>query len=499
MAMLWLCAVVAVGLVMAVPASGQVSGLWGENGEKWQAGGRLPDFSFAGYQRGEKPIPDVPVVANVKDFGAVGDGVGDDTEAFRRAVAEAKLSEGVGAILIPAGRYLVTDIVEIKRSGVVLRGEGPEKTTIYINKTLQEVKPNMAATTDGRPTSNYSWSGGFFWMRGSFGSQQLATVTKAAKLGQSEIEVSSTEKLKVGQTIEVQVRDTAENTLAEHLYEGQPGGMTKLKGSSKASLTARITKIEGSVVGLDRALRFDTREEWQPRVLSFEPTVKECGIENLRFEFPVTPYKGHFTEWGFNPMAFSGVADCWARNIVIDECDSGLFPSGRFCTFENITFNSSRAADEQNATGHHGIYLGGDDNLFTGFVFNMRFIHDISVSHCAGNVISDGRGMDLCFDHHKRAPYANLYTNIDMGAGARPWKCGGGADLGKHTAARETFWNLRAKRDIAWPFEGFGPDMMNLVGIQSEKPAIRAGKWFEPGEVTPRNLHLAQVKRRLGR
>jgi hypothetical protein len=338
--LLSISAMVVVPLLLGAWASAEssVSELWGRDGEKWQQGGRLPDFSYAGYHRGEAALPEVPVVANVKNFGAVGDGEHDDTEAFRKAVTEAP----AGAIEIPAGRYLVSDIVEIRRPGVVLRGAGPEKTTIYVSKTLQEVRPNMAATTDGRPTSNYSWSGGFFWFRGDFRSAPLADVVGAAKLGERSIRVSATDKLSVGQTIEIQQRDTAENTLATSLYAGQPGGVSQLKGSTRASLTARITKIEGDVVQIDRALRFDVREEWQPKVLRYEPSVSECGIENVRFEFPVTPYKGHFTEWGFNPLAYSGVADCWARNIVIDNCDSGIFPSGRYCTFTNITFNSTR-------------------------------------------------------------------------------------------------------------------------------------------------------------
>ena len=50
------------------------SELWGEAGEKWSPRSRLPDFSRAGYRNGERLIPDVPVVTNVMDFGAVGDG-----------------------------------------------------------------------------------------------------------------------------------------------------------------------------------------------------------------------------------------------------------------------------------------------------------------------------------------------------------------------------------------------------------------------------------------
>src|SRR5262245_36921040 len=68
----------------------ETSKLWGTAGETWSASGRLPDFSFAGYESGMKPIPDVPRSASVKDFGAKGDGRTDDTEAFLEAIQSAK-------------------------------------------------------------------------------------------------------------------------------------------------------------------------------------------------------------------------------------------------------------------------------------------------------------------------------------------------------------------------------------------------------------------------
>ena len=37
--------------------SPQHSLLWGRDGERWQPDSRLPDFSYAGYYRGEKPLP----------------------------------------------------------------------------------------------------------------------------------------------------------------------------------------------------------------------------------------------------------------------------------------------------------------------------------------------------------------------------------------------------------------------------------------------------------
>ena len=83
-------------------------------GEKWAATGRLPDFSSAGYRRGEEPfcIPDNRV--SVTSFGAKGDGRTDDTAAFQQAI-----TSGEGKVIeIPAGRYAATDRNEQKNAKV---------------------------------------------------------------------------------------------------------------------------------------------------------------------------------------------------------------------------------------------------------------------------------------------------------------------------------------------------------------------------------------------
>jgi len=474
------------------------SSLWGGAGEQWDPTDRLPEFSYAGYHHGNDPIPEVPVVANVRDFGARGDASHDDSQAFLQAIA----SVDQGAILVPAGRYVIRRIIPIEKSHIVLRGEGPRESILFCPVPLEEIRPNMGATTGGRPTSNYSWSGGFLWVKGDYRSTELARINKPASRGAREVQVADAQAVRVGQWIEVQQRDTRENSLAASLYAGDPGKTEKLRGRTRASLTAQITKVEGDRVRLNRALPFDIKLEWRPRLLRFAPTVSEVGIEDLGFAFPNTPYEGHFTELGFNPIAISDAAHCWARNLRFFNADSGIFASGRFCTFADIVYDSERQVEpSRHSAGHHGIYLSDQDNLFTRFRFNVRFIHDLTVSHCSGNVCSAGSGVDVCFDHHKRAPFANLFTDIDIGQGTRMYQCGGGADLGKNAGAWTTFWNIRADRPQSWPPRSFGPAQMNLIGVFSEQPTVLEpnGKWFEPtdrGGVTPRDLHQAQVERR---
>lgn len=485
-------------LALTTAGGARHSELWGSHGEKWNSKSRLPDFSFAGYHRGERDLPTVPPGRSVKEFGAKGDGETDDSQAFLDALEQIK----DGAIEIPEGRYKLSRIFEIRRPGIVLRGAGPQKTVLIFDIPLNDIRPDWGATTTGDRTSNYSWSGGYFIFRGNFGSKPLARITAGANRGSRRIEVSSTEGLRAGQSVEVYQTDTPDNSLAVHLYSGDSGPVENIKGRTRSSLVAKIVRLEGNRVELDRPLRCDIQPAWNPQLRSFEPTVTESGIENLGFEFPNQPYRGHFTELGFNPIAIIGVANCWVRNIRILNADSGIFVSGYFNTIDGVAIASVRTPDRQQCTGHHGISVGGGDNLVTNFDFSARFIHDLTVSHCAGNVFSHGRGLDLSLDHHRRAPYENLFTDLDAGAGTRLWKCGGGAKLGHHCGARGTFWNIRTQRPLTYPPPGFGPASLNVVGLETshEGETSPEGKWFEtipPSQLEPKNLHQAQLQNRL--
>jgi hypothetical protein len=133
-----------------------------------------------------------------------------------------------------------------------------------------------------------------------------------------------------------------------------------------------------------------------------------------------------------------------------------MFISGNNITLQEISLTSERPRERQRkATGHHGITIGGQDNLLANFQFETRFMHDITVTRgSAGNVAASGRGVDICFDHHRYAPHANLFTDIDLGEGSRMFQSGGGAALGRHSAAWETFWCIRARRTQNGPTGG---------------------------------------------
>jgi len=482
-----------------VRAAERYSELWGEKGEKWSSESRLPDFSFAGYHFGEKPLPQVKAAASVEQFGAKGDGKTDCTQAFLKAIS----SVDNGAITIPPGRYVISDIIWIRKPGIVLRGAGPDKTVIYCPKTLEDVRPNMGENTSGKPTSNYSWSGGFFWVQGTFSNKKVASIVSDCNRGSFELKIDEPKiKLQNGQRVIVEMQDDAEKTLIKHMYSNDPGDTAKIVKPIKFRFISRVASASGTRVTLERPLRFDIRKSWSPVLKTYEPTVSEAGVENLTIEFPVKPYPGHtFEERGMNGIAMNNVSDCWIRNVRISNGDSGIYLSGDFCTADGVVLDSKRP-DGKGTTGHHGITMG-QDCLAQRFDFQTHFVHDFTVSNAqCGNVVKNGKGINLSFDHHKKAPCENLFCNIDVGKGSEIWRCGGGNSLGKHCGARGTFWCIKSAADIKWPGGQFGPDSMNLVGVKTSAASIKdpAGKWFEaiqPEDFRPVDLHEAQLGKRI--
>jgi hypothetical protein len=465
--------------------------------------GAVAGFFPRGLPPREAAIPQVPAEASVRDFGAVGDGVADDTAAIQAAIDATK----AGAVLVPPGRYLVTDILWIRKSGLVLRGAGPGKSVLWFPRGLDEVHPQEGRTGTDSPASGHSFDGGFVAIEGDYRDRTLTAIVATARRGESEVRVGDAGKLSVGQSVLVTLHEARDQSLKTHLYSGDPGDIRRGKQLDTRMLV-RVAAINGDRVRLDRPLRFETRPDWRPELRSFQPTVTESGIEGLAFDFPATQYRGHFKENGANAIELRHVHDCWVREVAIRNGDLGINLVACGNTVEGVTMTADpgrgrREAGVQQCTGHHAIQCkNAEDNLVTGFDLQTSYVHDLSVEHASGNVFTRGRGADLCFDHHKDTPYENLYTAIDCGRGSRVWRCGGAVSLGRQSAGWATFWGITAANAIAPPPKGWGPSTMNFVGLATKSASVldRGGAWWEalsPAELEPRDLHAAQLERRL--
>lgn len=154
-------------LVMAFDATGSATAIDAvpEGSVSFSAYGKT--IVAAADAQAVKPILNLDFVFDVRDFGATGDGVTDDTAAIQLAIDEAETNgPGLGGkVLFPTGTYACGSELTVDQSGITLTGPtgfGQDAKLVYsgsgvfisLNKSFCAVKnlhitgPNSAAAAD---------------------------------------------------------------------------------------------------------------------------------------------------------------------------------------------------------------------------------------------------------------------------------------------------------------------------------------------------------------
>lgn len=459
----------------------ETSQLWGAHGELWSDTSRLPDFSHAGYREGEAPIPDVAVVVSVSDFGAVADGVTDDTAAIQAAIDAA----AGGAVLLPKGRYRVDGVLVVHESGVVLRGEGsgPDGSVLVIDKSLSDVLG---------PDEKWSYSGGFLRIGAVTAPELVGAIARAEARGTRTLRTAGALGLAPGQLIELRQTDDGTGSLGRHLHaELAQSGTCAYQVPLRLDWPVRISAVNGSEISLRQPTRTDVRLEWTPELWTF-PAVSEVGVEHLRIEFPDLPYAGHLHEPGYNAVFLAGgVVDAWVRDVSVVNADNAFLTEVRV---KNVSLLDVRS---EGRPGHHGFNLNqSSDVLIDGFQMHSDWRHTVTVDHRTnGTVVTRGSSTSpMTLDHHRDSPFENLFTEL----GAYGFQSGGSTCAGPQAGARNTYWNLAPPMIAPLLWSGM---QTNLVGNLSSEivPSLTPDReWLEDlTAVDPPNLYDAQLAARL--
>lgn len=456
------------------------------------------DYSYAGYREGRE-LPsrfDKHKKVNVQDYGAIPNDGKDDTEAFLKALGVAAPS----VVTVPEGVYDFSNIIVMNQAQQVLRGEGVGKTILKFHKGLEEIDPRPIKNLGGTSTSKYSWSGGFIQIKGNELKQHTTHLTETSERLSEWIEVEDTQGYSVGDRIVVRQYTASDGELISHLYAGDPDDISRFKEDQPIDFPARVSEIQGRKIKLDRPCRKKLKPAWGAELFKPEYTVTEVGVQDLSIEFPKHTYAGHFKEAGYNALETAQVANCWVKNVEIINCDSGLFIRGTQCTVENVVLSSpGTEVDAKGFSGHHGITLSGTNHLLHDFAFHDVFIHDITIgAGASGHVVMKGKGKNLSLDHHKRAPHANLFTELDLGEGSRFLASGGGPKIGRNSGAWSTFWNVKSQSAVEIPLQ-FGPAELIFVGLKVKNLTELKEHGTRVQEQKPKisNLYLYQLEKRL--
>lgn len=453
-------------------------------GEEPESGGRFFDWHRAG-----TTIPSIATQVEL-DPGATG---AEIQSAIDSVTAP-------GAVLLREGDY--PDIVQriALRSGVVLRGEGPG-TVLHFPQPLEELYP------DGRPESfgSYSYGGGFITMYGDtiykgrvdqhVAPTKLADVTATASRGDTQLSVSTTSGLSVGDWVRLMQIDPGDGALMDELHVGLMNSGEDTWGDRGCDFPAQIESIGSGTVTLDRPLPMTVDPSWSAAIHEVGDLCVEAGVEDLTIDFAWKEYAGHHNAEGYNGISIEDAWKCWVRGVTIWNCDFGAdVKRSFFCTLDTVITDADPAR-----SGHHGIMLSwGGDNLVRDCEIRDPLIHDLSVEwYERASVFSRCSGTNLNMDCHRAAPYATLWTEMDFGAGTRPWRSSGNTIRGPNTAAYCTLWGGRADREVEVPgITNFGP-RMTIVGTLPKGLIDEGPDWhvefIDPDDLDPPNLHEAML------
>ncbi|KAF0246930.1 MAG: hypothetical protein FD180_289 [Planctomycetota bacterium] len=234
-------------------------------------------------------IPVYPAFANVKaaPYNAKGDGKADDTAAIQKALDDCP--EGK-AVLVPAGAYRLTAQLTIAK-GVVLRGEGPEKTRLF----------NEAASGHAISLCNYD--------------NEFATkVLKGAVKGSMSITVEDAARFRAGDLLLVdQLNDPDLVSI-----QGE-GGLCRWAGREDGKRAmgqlVELVKKDGNTLTISRPLAITFKDALEPQaVRTSDKIIRRAGVEDLYLELTKrrTDQSSSIKLWN--------TIHCWVKNIESSRC-----------------------------------------------------------------------------------------------------------------------------------------------------------------------------------
>lgn len=431
----------------------------------------LTDFSYAGYHKGEDPIPTNPPGAtyNVTQapYNADKTGAKNSTKAIQQAIDDAGAAGG-GIVYLPKGVYKVSlqessdsAVLKIRKNGVVLRGDGPSNTFIYNASTAMRNKAVILVGT----LQDYTLAN----LR--LGS---APLTNNVQLPSTVLRVdpAQSNKFEVGDWVVVRSDLTA--ALISDL------GMTGKWNPGDFIWAAHLRQIVGinkntGTIVIDIPTRYPLLARDNARIYKFYTPIQEVGIEKLSMGNIKNPSKGWAEQDWRKPgtgaynvhssalIRLASVTNVWISNVKsyapknnggIHMLSNGIrvLPSARNITMINVGFHNS----QYNGGGGngYGINLQGGENLVqNAAIGNMR--HNIATfgATAMGNVIYKtvlGKSKHYT-ETHGHFSTSNLFDNVTIGGGEKlisEDRTGFGDSEHGLSGSQNVFWNAKGKGQV---------------------------------------------------
>lgn len=465
---------------------------------------RLPDFSYAGYCYGEKPVPRPKYRQfTVTDFGAVPDDGLSDKAAIQRAI-EAAESNGSGIVFFPKGRYLVNEPgeqnvpIRIKGSRIILRGE--DGAVLFMKEHNLQTDPDKLWSTPC-----------LFLIDSGIREKAAARVDGGFPRGSRIVRLRKMPSgIGPGDWITLSFRSNDPERVARELapHRLEPKWTALVRTGVEYRNFYQVKAVYGNTVEFCSPLMCDlgSGDNWQLCLWSARPQTG-VGVENLHFEGNyLKPFEHHATAvddggWSFLRMARN--ADSWIRDCVFENVSS----AGAIVLCANVSFLRNRIIGNG---GHSAMTVQASSNvLIARCTDEASQWHTWGVSKPSMNTViwRCKAPATTCFESHASQPRNTLFDCLT--AGFMMGRAGGAEASMPNHMQNLILWNYRQlnapqKEFDFWPARPWHWRIHSVLivggfaGGTTFKSSPTVSVWKIGRTVQPESLYEAQLVRRLG-
>ncbi|MDC1105600.1 DUF4955 domain-containing protein [Prolixibacteraceae bacterium] len=467
----------------------------------------LPDFSYAGYHRGERGIPDADYkVFDVTKYGAKPNDKKSDRKAVIKAIRAAE-KNGSGIVFFPPGEYRLqekkdsTTPISIKGDRIVLRGSGSGEggTKLYFAHDLPPTNPKKL------------WTCPYLIEFSAKGKDTyISNVLNDLKKGENTVELLSASELKENQWVYIRLSNTDTELIEHEMCGCHVDKSWKSINETKGIFIKeyhQIKSIDGNKVTFYEPVMHKVESKYNWKFYTFA-SIEEVGVEDLSFvgnwKENFVHHKNALHDGGFSAVKMGRVVNSYMRRCSFHD----------FNRIAHISSSSNVSVVNCLITGtpgHSSIGSSASSRVFLGKINDQSSQwHAPGVAGATmGTVIWRVRYTDqTSFEAHASQPRATLFDCVE-----------GGFFLGRAGGARQNLpnhmedlilWNFKETDTAEQGFEFWSSKTWfwkllppTIVGFHG------AGTTFEASQVKideshgtpvqPESLYEAQLELRLGK
>ncbi len=331
---------------------------------------RMAPWADAGLPGG---IPTYSVGVNAINYGAVGDGVADDTAAIQAAIDACPQGQ---AVYLPDGDYYLTDTLHVP-SQVVIRGESRMGTVL-----------KMDHSEHGIFIGSYSNSSAEF------------DITGGLSAGSTVLTLASIDSTKFVPGRIVEIKQDNDPAVYQMGYKGYESWTDRQTG-----MVNEIVSVNGTQVTLKHPLFLEFSTSFNPKIRAQSP-VYHAGVETLTVDRMLDDANGA----GINLFLYSA-HECWVKDVWSEKTYAHHIRLARSlqCEVRGCVVN-----DTWRDTGGYGYGIVAQDRS------TLNLIEDNTANHLRHSYVVQTGGSGNVFGYNfSRDPHSEVCSHCvfsDMSA-----------------------------------------------------------------------------------